>query len=341
MIPIIFGLSGPILTSAERDFFYDVTPAGYIIFRRNIENRAQLQRLTDDLRSIHASAPLPILIDQEGGRVARMASPQWPNFPTGETFDKFYDHAPASAIQAARLNGRALAAMLGDVGVTVNCLPLLDLRRPDTSDIIGDRALGSEPQRIAALGRALLRGMAAGGVVGVIKHIPGHGRATQDTHLSPAIVEASDSALEQDLRPFIALKDAAMAMTCHVIFRAWDATQSATTSPFVIETIIRQRIGFAGLLISDDIEMKALGGDRATRAVQAIAAGCDVALHCSGVLADMVAIAAAVPKISDQSRARLNVAMTSVLPDSILGERTTDALTLNALLAERDALLSL
>lgn len=334
MIPAIFGLSGLTLTSDERAFFRDSEPAGYILFGRNIENREQLRRLTDELRALDGRTDLPILIDQEGGRVARMRSPEWPNFPSGAAFDALYDRAPASAIEAARLNAMALAAMLAEVGITVDCLPLLDVRQPGASDVIGDRALGSEPMRVAALGRAILGGLQAGGVVGIVKHIPGHGRALLDTHEALPTVDAPDRDLQTDLAPFAALRDAAMAMTCHVIFEAWDPDRPATLSPIVIERIIRQRIGFHGLLMTDDLDMKALSGDVPSRAADAIAAGCDIALNCWAKMDDMVGIANVLDPISAVSRARLEGAM-----DRISGKG--DGRPFATLVDQRDALLAI
>lgn len=333
MIPAIFGMSGLMLTPDERAFFKDCEPAGYIIFGRNIENRTQLRALTDELRALHGRDDLAILIDQEGGRVARMKSPEWPAFPSGEVFDRLYERAPASAIQAARLNAMALAAMLAEVGITVDCLPLLDVRQAGASDVIGDRALGSEPMRVAALGRAILAGLQAGGVVGIVKHIPGHGRALLDTHLELPLVEASDTDLQSDLAPFAALRDAAMAMTCHVVFSAWDADLPATLSPTIIDRIIRQRVGFHGLLITDDLDMKALSGDIPSLAASAIAAGCDVALNCWAKMDDMVGIAAALGPISELSRARLDGAM-----ERIAKSRQTQEFA--SLIEQRDALLA-
>jgi beta-N-acetylhexosaminidase len=333
MIPAIFGLSGPTLTDDERAFFRDSDPAGYILFGRNIENREQLRRLTDELRTLDGRANLPILIDQEGGRVARMKSPEWPLFPNGAAFDALYDRAPASAIEAARLNAMALAAMLAEVGITVDCLPLLDVRQPGASDVIGDRALGSEPMRVAALGRAILGGLQAGGVVGIVKHIPGHGRALLDTHEALPTVTASDRDLQTDLAPFAALRDAAMAMTCHVIFEAWDPDRPATLSPVVIDSVIRQRIGFHGLLMTDDLDMKALSGDVPSRAADAIAAGCDIALNCWGKMDDMIGIANALGPISTVSRARLEGAMDRISGDS-------DGREFATLVDQRDALLA-
>lgn len=334
MIPAIFGLSGLTLTDDERAFFRDSDPAGYILFGRNIENRDQLRRLTNDLRGLDGRANLPILIDQEGGRVARMKSPEWPAFPSGAAFDALYERAPASAIEAARLNAMALAAMLSEVGITVDCLPLLDVRQPGASDVIGDRALGSEPMRVAALGRAILSGLQDGGVVGIVKHIPGHGRALLDSHKELPVVAAPDRDLQTDLAPFAALRDAAMAMTCHVVFTAWDADRPATLSPIVIDSVIRQRIGFHGLLLSDDLDMEALSGTVPSRAADAVAAGCDIALNCWGKMDDMVGIANALDPISTVSRARLEGAM-----DRISG--AGDGRAFATLVDQRDALLAI
>lgn len=334
MIPAVFGLSGLTLTGDERAFFRDSDPAGYILFGRNIENREQLRRLTDELRSLDGRDNLPILIDQEGGRVARMKSPEWPAFPSGAAFDALYERAPASAIEAARLNAMALAAMLSEVGITVDCLPLLDVRQPGASDVIGDRALGSEPMRVAVLGRAILSGLQDGGVVGIVKHIPGHGRALLDSHKELPVVTAPDRDLQTDLAPFAALRDAAMAMTCHVVFTAWDAERPATLSPLIIDSVIRQRIGFHGLLLSDDLDMEALSGNVPSRAADAIAAGCDIALNCWGKMDDMVGIAKALDPISTVSLARLEGAM-----DRISGRGDDRAFA--TLVDQRDALLAM
>ncbi|PZQ23089.1 MAG: beta-N-acetylhexosaminidase [Sphingopyxis macrogoltabida] len=334
MIPAIFGLSGLTLTDDERAFFRDSQPAGYILFGRNIANREQLRRLTDDLRALDGRAGLPILIDQEGGRVARMKAPEWPDFPSGEAFDQLYERAPASAIEAARLNAMALASMLSEVGITVDCLPLLDVRQPGASDVIGDRALGSEPMRVAALGRAILSGLQDGGVVGIVKHIPGHGRAMLDSHEELPTVTASDHDLQTDLAPFAALRDAAMAMTCHVIFTAWDPDRPATLSPTIIDRIIRQKVGFHGLLMTDDLDMKALSGDVPSRAADAIAAGCDIALNCWARMDDMIGIANALDPISTVSRARLEGAMDRIAV-------AQEARHFEQLVDQRDALLAM
>ena len=305
----IYGLAGLEISGNEAAFFRDAKPTGYILFRRNIETREQLRRLTDALRSLEGHDEVPILIDQEGGRVARMRPPEWPAFPSGEAFDKLYQLAPSSAIEAARVNARALGLMLNEVGVNIDCLPMLDVRQPGASDIVGDRALGSEPMQVAALGRSILDGLASAGVLGVIKHIPGHGRALVDSHHELPHVDASDDELAIDLEPFERLRDAAMGMTSHLLYHAWDAERPASQSPIVIHDIIRQRIGFDGFLMSDDVGMEALAGDHGTRAAACVAAGCDVALHCDGKMDHMVSVAAAIPALSPEAEARLARAM--------------------------------
>ncbi|MDX3884996.1 MAG: beta-N-acetylhexosaminidase [Sphingomonas sp.] len=333
MTPLILGLAGPVLSDEERAFFADVDPAGFILFRRNIADAAQLRALTDALRAVSGRADVPILIDQEGGRVARMQPPVWPAFPRAEVFDRLYDVAPASAIEAAKANAQAIATMLHEAGINVNCLPLLDVRQPDAHDIIGDRALGAEPLRVAALGRAVLEGMQAAGVVGVVKHIPGHGRAMADSHVELPVVTAPAEELESDLAPFIALNGAPMGMTAHVVYTAWDAQECASLSARVIGDVIRGRIGFDGLLMSDDLGMHALSGDFGERAAGVLAAGCDIALHCSGDMAEMRAVAGAVGAIADDARARLDRAMATVAgrgPDIAFAD----------LVAKRDALLA-
>ena len=315
----IYGLAGLALTEDERSFFGDAEPAGFILFRRNCESQDQLRRLTDSLRSLSGRDDVPILIDQEGGRVARMRPPEWPAFPAADRFANLYRTAPSSAIEAARSNARALGLMLRAVGVNVNALPLLDVRQEGASDIIGDRALGSKPMQVAALGRAVLDGMASAGVVGIIKHIPGHGRALVDSHKELPVVTASAEELESDLEPFERLSAASMGMTAHVIYTAWDEDRPASMSPVVIRDIIRERIGFDGFLMSDDIGMEALQGDFASRAAGVVAAGCDAALHCSGEMDEMVAVASVVPPLTEASESRLARAMagTRIEPDDL------------------------
>ncbi len=309
----IFAPAALELTGDERHFFRDADPAGFILFRRNCEDPQQLLKLTDSLRDLTGRHDLPILIDQEGGRVARMRPPQWPAFPAADKFARLYLTAPASAIEAARSNARAIALMLRSCGVNVDALPLLDVRQEGASDIIGDRALGSEPMQVAALGRAVLDGLASAGVVGIIKHMPGHGRALVDSHKELPVVTASAEELEVDLEPFERLSAAPMGMTAHVVYTSWDADRPASMSPIVIREIIRGRIGFDGWLMSDDIGMEALQGDFGSRAAGVVEAGCDVALHCSGRMEEMVAIAAAVPSMSSAGEARLSRAMAGTI----------------------------
>ena len=333
MQPAIYGMAGETLTADERAFFRDSDPAGYILFARNVAYREQVRALTDELRALHGRDDVPILIDQEGGRVARMKPPVWPPFPPGERFARLYAVSPVAAIEAARANAQAIAVTLREVGINVDCLPLLDVRQEGASDIIGDRALGSEPMQVAALGRAVLEGLRAGGVVGVVKHMPGPGRALVDSHKELPVVTASEVELESDIEPFRTLNWAPMGMTAHVVYTAWDRSRCASLSPTVIGDIIRGRIGFDGLLMSDDLGMHALTGDFGNRASGALAAGCDVALHCSGEMPEMQAIAHELESMGDASRLRLHRAMETVAG----GEAGPDYA---ALAARRDELLA-
>jgi beta-N-acetylhexosaminidase len=330
----IYGLEGLELTDAERSFFRDADAAGFVLFKRNCEDADQVLRLTNALRDLSGRPDLPILIDQEGGRVARMRPPNWPAFPAAERFDELYALAPSSAIEAVRSNARAIALVLRASGVNVNALPLLDVRQEGASDIIGDRSFGSQPMQVAALGRAALDGMASAGVVGIIKHIPGHGRALVDSHKELPVVHASAEDLESDLEPFERLSTAPMGMTAHVVYTAWDPDHPATLSPKVIGDIIRGRIGFDGFLMSDDLGMEALQGDFGTRALGVVKAGCDVALHCSGKMDEMEAVAGSVPPLSADGEARLARAMATTLTDD-------DGPSLEEALAKRDALLAI
>lgn len=330
----MYGFSGPVLTDEERAFFRDSDPAGYIVFKRNCIDRDQLRALTDSLRDLSGDAEIPILIDQEGGRVARMKPPGWQAFPAAWAFADLYRKAPTSAIEAAMANARALGLMVRDCGVNVDCLPLLDVRQEGADDIIGDRALGSDPMQVAALGRAVLDGLASAGIVGVIKHIPGHGRAMVDSHKALPVVEASEEELAIDLEPFRTLNWAPMAMVAHVVYTAWDKDRPATLSPIVIDEIVRGRIGFDGFLMSDDIGMEALSGDAGTRASGVVNAGCDVALHCSGKMDEMLSVANAVPVISEGALERLRQAM-------VIAKGESNGPDIEMEIARRDELLAL
>ena len=332
MTAAIFGLSGPLITADEAAFFKDVNPAGYIIFKRNIVDNNQLRALTDSLRALHGRDDVPILIDQEGGRVQRMGPPVWPAFPPGASFDALYDVAPMSAIEAARVNAKAIALTLAEVGINVDCMPLLDVRQPETHPAIGDRALGSDPMRVAALGRAVIDGLREGGVVGIVKHMPGQGRAVVDSHHDLPVVTANDEELEYDISAFRRLNDAPMGMTGHIMFEAWDRDLCATMSPTIIAQVIRGRIGFDGLLMSDDLDMNALKGDVSDRAANCVAAGCDLALNCWGRMDEMIAIAGKVDAMSLRAKERLAAAMATI-------GATVDTREIASLIAKRDALL--
>lgn len=334
MTPAIFGLAGLSLSADERAFFREADPAGYILFGRNVRDRAQVLALTDELRAIHGRERLLVSIDQEGGRVARMKAPEWEAFPPGEAFARLWQVAPASAIEAARANAEALGHDLAEVGITVDYTPLLDVRQPGAHDVIGDRAFGSEPMQVAALGRAVLDGLARAGVVGCVKHMPGHGRACADSHKELPTVEASAEELERDLEPFRTLRDAPIGMTAHVRYAAWDTDNPGTLSRVVIEEVIRGKIGFEGLLLTDDIDMEALSGSVPERATRAIAAGCDIVLNCWAKMDDMVGIAERLPAISAEASERLDQALSST-------ERERNGTERAQLIAKRDTLLDL
>ena len=334
MTPAIFGIAGAALSADERDFFRDADPAGYILFGRNCVTRDQMRALTDDLRAIHGRDHLIVSIDQEGGRVSRMRPPEWPSYPAGEAFAKLYEIAPASAIEAARVNAEAMGRELAAVGITVDYHAPFDLRRPETVDAIGDRALGTQPMQVAALGRAVLDGMAKAGVVGCLKHMPGHGRATVDTHKQLPVVSASAEELEDDLQPFRDLATHPLGMSAHIIFNAWDPHRPATQSPTVIQDIIRQAIGFDGLLLTDDIDMEALDGTIPERAAKALDAGCDIVLNCWAKMDHQIEIANRFPSMPDTAQARLDRV------HEAMGEMP-DGIDNDALLAKRDALLAI
>ena len=314
MLPVIFGLSGASLTADEQAFFKDANPAGYILFARNIDNPQQLWALTNSLRDLAGRDNLPILIDQEGGRIARLGPPHWREWPAAAALAQISESQTLTdldrAIARVQCNYEALGLELAAMGINVTCAPVLDVPQPDAHDIIGDRAFAHAPERVAQLGQACLTGLQLAGVAGVIKHIPGHGRALSDSHESLPRVTASDSELAADLAPFAALNDASMAMTAHVIYEAWDAEYCASVSATVIQEQIRQRVGFEGLLISDDLDMKALSGDIPSRAVDVLVAGCDIALNCWGRLDDMQGIAGQVPAMTAEATERLARACT-------------------------------
>jgi beta-N-acetylhexosaminidase len=310
-LAFICGCAGTALTSDERAFIRQSRPWGLILFKRNVADPGQLRALTGSFRDLLARSDAPVLIDQEGGRVQRMGPPHWPAYPAAARFEKTGDLDRAS--ETARISARLMARDLLDVGVNVNCAPVLDVAQPGAHAVIGERAWSSDPQRVAAFGRAIAQGLTAGGVAPVIKHIPGHGRANVDSHLELPIVAASRAELEaRDFAPFAALRDLPMAMTAHVVYRAIDPDRPATTSAIVVGEVIRGCIGFDGLLISDDLSMKALGGPLGERAAAAFAAGVDIALHCNGDLAEAREVAQNAPELADDALRRAHAALASI-----------------------------
>lgn len=307
---ILFGCAGESLSPAEAAFFAETRPLGFILFARNCRAPDQVRALVAALRKAVGRADAPVLIDQEGGRVARLGPPFWRRPPSGAALAALYERDEAAGLEAARTNARLVAADLHDLGVDVDCWPVLDLPAAGSDPIIGDRALGGEVAQIAALGQAICDGLLAGGVLPVVKHCPGHGRATLDSHLALPRVGASRAELEtSDFAPFRALREAPFAMTAHVVYEAIDKERAASLSPRLIEEVIRGAIGFEGALISDDIGMAALSGSLGERAQGVLAAGCDLALHCSGRLAEMEEVAAAVPLLGGAAAARVEAAL--------------------------------
>ena len=296
---LITGLAGTNLTDGERAFLKDVRPAGVILFSRNCESHEQICRLTASVREAAGTDELLLLIDQEGGRVQRLAPPLGRALPPGAAYAEAYDREPQSACRSAFLAARLLADDLTALGINTNCAPVLDVPVPGAHDVIGDRAYGRDPAQVATLGRAVAEGYLAGGVLPVIKHIPGHGRATADSHLELPVVDTDRSTLSAtDFMPFKLLAGMPAAMTAHVVFSDIDAGAPASTSLTVTREVIRGEIGFQGLLISDDLSMKALQAPIRESAAAVIKAGTDIALHCNGDLAEMEAAASGVPRLS-------------------------------------------
>ncbi len=308
--PLIFGCEGLRLSSDEARFFRQADPLGFILFARNCRDPGQVQNLVRALRRAVGRAHAPVLIDQEGGRVARLGPPNWRPPPPARLFGDIAREDAEAAETAARLNGRLIAAELDDLGITIVCAPVLDLRTAGGDDIIGDRAFAADAGLVARLGGAMCEGLLAGGVLPVIKHIPGHGRAGSDSHKGLPVVDAAAEVLTKtDFAPFRALAGMPLAMTAHVVYSAFDGARPATVSGTVISKVIRKDIGFAGILISDDIGMAALSGDFATRAQATLKAGCDIVLHCSGVRSEMTEIAKATVPMRAKAWWRINRAL--------------------------------
>ena len=328
----ITGISGPRLSAAEREFIRSERPWGFILFKRNIETPEQVVLLVGELRDAIENPDAPILIDQEGGRVQRLGPPHWPAYPPGAVFGVLYDIDRALGLTAARLSARLMAADLTELGVTVDCLPLADVPVAGADAVIGNRAYGTEPDKVAAIARAVAEGLEQGGVLPVLKHIPGHGRATADTHFRLPEVDTPKTELERtDFAAFQPLADLPMAMTAHVVFSALDPAQPATTSATIIQQVIRGVIGFQGLLMSDDVSMNALAGSIAERTRAIVAAGCDMVLHCNGKLDEMREVAAETPELSGRALERARRALAS--------RRAPQAFDRLAARAELDALI--
>lgn len=312
----ILGCSGPELARDERRFFADADPWGFILFRRNAETPEQVRALVSELRACVGRDDAPVLIDQEGGRVQRLGPPHWPKYPPGAAYASARVADPRLRREIARLGARLIAHDLAELGITADCLPVLDVPQPGAHDVIGDRAYGRDPETVAVFGRAAAEGLMAGGVLPVIKHMPGHGRAGADSHMALPVVEADFDTLDEiDFAPFRALSDMPMAMSAHVVFTALDPERPATTSKTVVR-MIREHLGFDGLLMTDDLSMKALKGGFSARAEAATRAGCDVVLHCNGDMAEMKAVVDGTPKLKGEAKRRARAALSRIVRDA-------------------------
>jgi beta-N-acetylhexosaminidase len=309
MRAFITGLAGPGLTDEERAFLREAQPWGLILFRRNVGGPEALRRLVDDVRAV-LGREAPALIDQEGGRVQRLGPPDWPIYPPGAAYGVLYDQNRENGLAAARLGARLIATDLAPLGIDVDCMPIADVPVAGANPVVGDRAYGSEPTKVAAIAGAVAQGLAEGGVLPVLKHIPGHGRASADSHERLPVVNADRSALEAtDFAAFRSLAALPLAMTAHVVFTAIDPIAPATISATIVREVIRDSIGFQGLLMSDDISMGALSGSIGERTRAAIVAGCDVVLHCNGEMAEMLAVAAEAPRLAGKAAERAAAAL--------------------------------
>lgn len=302
----ITGIGGTRLSDAERELFAALPPLGFILMGRNISEPAQVIDLTAELRDVVGRSDAPILIDQEGGRVQRLRPPHWRSAPPSAVFGELYRQDADSGLEATWLNARLMAAELYDLGINVDCAPVVDVRRTDAHDVIGDRAFDTDPEIVSVLGRAVISGLVAGGVTPIIKHIPGHGRAMVDSHFDLPAVDADLDDLDgSDFIPFQMLADEpCWAMTAHIRYGALDGTAAATLSPVVVEAI-RERLGFSGVLISDDLAMQALEGGMTERTRGVFAAGCDLSLLCNGDLAELTCLLEASPELPAKTEARL------------------------------------
>jgi beta-N-acetylhexosaminidase len=305
----ITGVEGLELSAGERAFLRAADPWGFIVFKRNIDTPAQLRALTASLRET-VGRNAPVLVDQEGGRVQRLGPPHWPKYPPGSFYGAIYDRDRAAGLAAAKGGARLIAHDLLEVGIDVDCLPIADVPAHDGDPIIGDRAYGTSPAKVARIGAAIAEGLVAGGVLPVLKHIPGHGRATADSHHTLPVVDSDRAELESsDFAAFRPLARLPLGMTAHVVFSAIDPLAPATTSGTMVREVIRQHLGFDGLLMSDDISMGALSGTLSERSRAAIGAGCDIVLHCNGKLEEMREVAGALPRLEGDAARRADDAL--------------------------------
>jgi beta-N-acetylhexosaminidase len=330
----ITGVSGLALTPDEQAFLRAERPWGFILFKRNIQHKVQVSELVFEMRRATGRPDAPVLIDQEGGRVQRLQPPDWPSYPAGATLGRIFERDSAKGLRAASLSARLIAADLTELGIDVDCLPIADVPTPGADNVIGDRAYGAKSATVSALGRAVADGLSAGGVLPILKHIPGHGRALVDSHHRLPVVDTPREELETiDFAPFRALADLPMAMTAHVIFSAYDPTRPATTSATIVTQVIRGLIGFDGLLMGDDVSMNALEGTIAERSRDTIAAGCDVVLACNGRFDEMRAVADNVPELRGNALRRTDAALAA--------KRSPQPIDVAAARAELDALVAL
>jgi beta-N-acetylhexosaminidase len=322
MRAFITGLAGPALMPDERQFLKEAKPWGLIVFKRNVVDPEGLRRLIEEFRET-VGWQAPVLIDQEGGRVQRLSPPHWPIYPPGAAYGAIYDRDRHMGLATAKLGARLIAADLHNLGIDVDCLPLADVPVAEADPIIGDRAYGTVPDKVAAIAGAIAEGLLEGGVLPVLKHMPGHGRATADSHEKLPVVGTDRQTLEAtDFAAFRALNALPLGMTAHVVFTALDPAAPATTSATIVRDVIRDSIGFRGLLMSDDVSMGALSGTLAERAQAALAAGCDMVLHCNGKMAEMEAVAAATPKLAGEAARRADAALAQRKPPEPFGFNT-------------------
>jgi len=318
MRAFITGLAGAALTTAERHFVQEAAPLGLILFKRNVTTPDAMRRLIAEFRTA-VGRHAPVLVDQEGGRVQRLGPPHWPIYPPGAAYGAVFDRDPDAGLRAARLGGRLIANDLAQLGIDVDCAPVADVPAVGADPVIGNRAYGSDPAKVAALAGAFAAGLMEGGVLPVLKHLPGHGRATADSHQRLPVVTADRATLDgTDFAAFRPLCDLPLGMTAHVVFTAVDPVAPATTSANIVKHVIRDSIGFTGLLMSDDISMGALSGSLSERTRAAIAAGCDVVLHCNGVLSEMVDLAAEAPALAGAAARRAGAALAARKPPAPL-----------------------